>query len=366
MSFGGPQPQWPPNGGPPPPPGQGPYVPPTNPGPYGPSHPYLYPYPPPGPYPPQNNPYAPYQPGPPPHPPRRNDSLGSLIGGLRGAEWPTLREVLRAGRHRIHGCVWALLLFPCAWFVVLPLLLCYSFARSARLRAHRLFPVHAHRRFDDPQVWRVQKARAWTAGVMSVLLLLVYGKPEDFGEAQEQYMTRLAATPPLLLVSAPLVIALLFRFASARTRAEMRSRLRAAGRSALWYVGAVTAVPLCLVGITLAERRTTVPPVPWYSSMLTPALALPLVWLLFFLGFATGPAIRSGFNSAEVHAALPALLTGLLVWEFAAISLATGGTPPGPPLIQVLAMLGGPASVTALAWWEISRLRDLYGVRLRA
>ncbi|MBG0851417.1 hypothetical protein I2W78_06050 [Streptomyces spinoverrucosus] len=285
--------------------------------------------------------------------------------GLRGAEWPPLRELLRAGRPRIHGCVWALVLFPCTWFVIPPLLLCYSFARSARLRAHRLFPVNGHRRFDDPQVWRVQKARAWTAAVMSVLLLLVYGKPEDFGEAQQQYMLRLAVTPPLLLVSAPVVIAVLFRVASAAARAEMRSRVRAAGRSALWYVGAVTAVPLCLVGLTLADQETGTPD-PWYSTVVTWALALPMVWLLFFLGFATGPAIRSGFNAADVHAALPALLTGVLVWEFAAISLAAGGTPPGPPLIQVLALLGGPASVTAVAWWEIGRLRDRYGVRLRA
>ncbi|QOV47840.1 hypothetical protein IPT68_29830 [Streptomyces chromofuscus] len=261
--------------------------------------------------------------------------------------------------------MWVLVLFPCTWFVIPPLLLCYSFARSARLRAHRLFPVNAHRRFDDPQVWRVQKARAWTAAAMSVLLLLVYGKPEDFGEAQQQYMLRLAATPPLLLVSAPVVIALLFRVASPQTRAEMRARVRAAGRTALWYVGAVTTVPLCLVGITLADRGSTAAQDPWYSTVLTPALALPMVWLLFFLGFATGPAIRSGFNAAEVHAALPALLTGVLVWEFAALSLAAGGTPPGPPLVQLLALLGGPASVTAVAWWEIGRLRERYGIRLR-
>ncbi|GAA3293540.1 hypothetical protein [Streptomyces cinereospinus] len=301
-----------------------------------------------------------------PFPQRGDASLWARISGLRGAEWPPLRELLRAGRSRVHGCVWALVLFPCTWFVIPPLLLCYASARSARLRAHRLFPVHAHRRFDDPPVWRVQKARAWTAGAMSVLLLLVYGRPEDISEAQQQYMLRLAATPPLLLVSAPAVIALLFRVASSAARAEMRSRVRAAGRSALWYVGAVTAVPLCLAGITLvAGQEPAATQDPWYVTVVTLALAVPMVWLLFFLGFATGPAIRSGFNAADVHPALPALLTGVLVWEFAALSWAAGGLPPGPPLIQVLALLGGPASVTAVAWWEIGRLRDRHGVRLR-
>ncbi len=361
MSFGGPTnpyqpPQWPPNGGPypppqpPPPPPQPPYT-----GPYIPPH-YGYPQPP-HPYP---HPY-PYVPQPQP-----STSLFGLLRDLRGAEWPPLRVLLRAGQPRIHGCAWALLLFPCTWFVVLPLMAGYCLVRSARSRAHRLFPPRGEHRIEDPQVARVQKARAWTAVAMSLLLLAAYGKPQDIGEAQQQYMMRLAITPPLLLVSAPVVIAVLFRWASPEARARMRPRLRAAGRAALWYVGAVTAVPLLIVTMTLADQSTsttaqTFGTFPWLAL----AATIPCFWLLFFLGFATGPAVRSGFNAAGVHAALPALLTGVLVWEFAVISLAAGGLPPGPPLIKVLAFLGGPASVTAVAWWEIYRLRTRYGVALR-
>ncbi|WP_308298758.1 hypothetical protein [Streptomyces sp. GESEQ-35] len=339
MSFGGPnnpyQP-WPPNGGPP-----------ANPGPYVPPQPYPNPYP----YVPQPQPYR---------------SRWGMLRNLRGGEWPPLRVLLRDGRPRIPGHVWAVVLFPCTWSLVLPLMVGYVFARSARLRAHRLFPPHGHRVVDDPQVWRVQKARAWTAAVMSLLLLVVYGKPGDYGDAQDQYLTRLLVTPPLLLVSAPLVIAVLFRWASPQAKERMRPRLRAAGKAALWYVGAVTAVPLVFVAFTMAQRSVpaaieSVSQVPWIPLL----LCVPLFWLLFFLGFATGPAVRSGFNCANVHPALPALLTGALVWEFALISLAAGGTPPGPPLVQIGALLGGPASVTAVAWWEISRLRTRHGVALR-
>jgi hypothetical protein len=229
-----------------------------------------------------------------------------------------------------------------------------------------LFP-HTHRAVDDRRVTRVQKARAWTAAAMSLLLLAVYGKPEDVTEAQEQYMMRLVVTPPLLLLSAPVVIAVLFRWASAETRSAMRARVRVALRSARWYVGAVMAVPL-LGGVIIMLGRNQTPSsgsagaAPW----LILAAALPLAWLLLFLGFATGPAVRTGFNTAAVHAALPGLLTGTLVWEFSAMSLVAGGLPPGPPLIQALAVIGGPASVTAVVWWEIRRLRTLYGVTLRA
>jgi hypothetical protein len=289
-----------------------------------------------------------------------------MLRGLRGAEWPPLLVLLRAGQPRIHGCTWALLLFPCTWFVVLPLLAGYSFVRSARGRAHRLFPPRGERRIEDPQVTRVQKARAWTAIVMSLVLLAAYGRPEDIGEAEEQYMMRLVITPPLLLLSAPMVIAVLFRWASPQARARMRPLMRHAGRSALWYVGAVTAVPLLIATMGWADQGGSSATRTWSDfPWLALAATIPCFWLLFFLGFATGPAIRTGFNSAAVHAALPALLTGVLVWEFALISLAAGGLPPGPPLIKILAFLGGPASVTAVAWWEIHRLRTRYGVNLR-
>ncbi|WAZ25049.1 hypothetical protein STRCI_006513 [Streptomyces cinnabarinus] len=346
MSFGGPyNPYQPP---PPGPPNGGPYPPPP---PQVPPQPYPYGYPPPHPH------------VPPPQPPPT-----TLLGGLRGlrdAEWPPLRVLLRGGRTRVHGCAWALLLIPCTWFVTLPLMAGYVFARSARSRAHRLFPPNGHRRIEDPDLMRVQRVRAWTAVVMSVGLLVMYGKPEDISEAQQQYMMRIAVTPPLLLLSAPLVIAFLFRMASAQTKAEMRPRVRAAGKSALWYVGAVTAVPLCFVGIALAQNSRPVTPdggFPWLELGLT----LPVFWLVFFLFFATGPAVRTGFNSAGVHAALPALLTLVLVWEFALISLAAGGLPPGPPVVQALAVLAGPASVTAVVRWELHRLRTRYGVVLRA
>ncbi|MFI7020518.1 hypothetical protein [Streptomyces sp. NPDC050164] len=368
VSFGGPtnpyQPPGPPNGGPyPPPPANGPHVPPhyvppqPGPAPYGYPHPQPYPYP----HPPQPQPQPyPYVPQP------RPGARGPGWGGLRGGEWPSVRELLRQGQPRVSGCMWLVLLAPCTWFAFLPLVLCYSFARSARIRAHRLFP-HTHRAVDDRRVTRVQKVRAWTAAAMSLLLLAMYGKPEDVTEAQEQYMLRLVITPLLLLMSAPVVIAVLFRWASSETRSAMRVRVRAALRSARWYVGAVMGVPLLGgVIIMLGQRQTPSSGSTGAAPWLILAAALPLVWLLFFLGFATGPAIRTGFNTAAVHAALPALLTGTLVWEFSVVSLLAGGLPPGPPVIQALAVIGGPASVTAVVWWEISRLRTLFGVTLRA
>ncbi|MFJ2899309.1 hypothetical protein ACIO87_31080 [Streptomyces sp. NPDC087218] len=341
MTFGGHNPYgpaWQPNGGQPPPP---PGVPPQ-PGP----PPFPYPYP--GPYPPPGQPpYGPYG------PPR------SLWQELREGDWPPLAELLR--RLPVHGCVWALLIFCFLPFAVI-LLVSYPLARSARRQAHLRFPPHAHRRIVDPQVMRVQKIRAWTALAMSLLILVLYGTAADFEEVQEQYAFRLAVTPWLLLFTAPLVITALFRMVPVTARAGMRARLRPAMRLALRYFGAFTAVPLLfavmvLVGESMEDY--------WFTPLVTfPLLAL-VIWAFFFVLFASGTVVRTVFGTSEVHAALPALLTGVLVWELAAVNLAMGGMPPGPPLIQICALIGGPASVSAVAWWEIVRLRTRYGVSLR-
>ncbi|MBV7697425.1 hypothetical protein [Streptomyces sp. TRM70350] len=57
----------------------------------------------------------------------------------------------------------------------------------------------------------------------------MHGTPEDFGEVQQRYLLRLAVTRPLLLVSAPRGDHPAFRVALAAARAEMRSRVCAAG-----------------------------------------------------------------------------------------------------------------------------------------
>ncbi|WP_307835444.1 hypothetical protein [Streptomyces adelaidensis] len=310
---------------------------------------------PPQPGPPPYNPNAPYPyPAYPyaPHPPP------GLLRRMRGDEWPPLREFLSG--LRLHGCLWAMAVM-CAWPMVVGLLVGYPLARSARRPARRIFPSGGHRRLADDGVARVQRTRAWTATVMSLLILAAYGKPEDVDQAQQQFMMRLTITPWLLLLSAPVVVAALFRLSSPAARRAMRPHLRTAGKSALWYVGAFTTVPLLGGAIYYAHTYMGEDVGLWGPFV----LLVPLLWVLLFIVFATGPAVRSAFNTADVHAALPALLTGALVWEFAAIGLATGGPPPGPPLVQLAALVGGPASVTVVAWWEVRRLRTRYGVRLR-
>ncbi|MFD0429582.1 hypothetical protein ACFQ60_23580 [Streptomyces zhihengii] len=208
----------------------------------------------------------------------------------------------------------------------------------------------------------MQTIRAWLAVGASLAILAVFGTSEDWNEAQQQYYLRLIATPWLLLLTAPVVMALLFRKATPARRTEMRARLRPVLRSALRFFGAFTAF-VVLAGLLVLVFQETIsgdgsggsPDAVLVVAGLVTYVAV--VWLGFFLWFASGTVVRTAFGTADVHPALPALLTGVLVWELSLISFVVSDLPPGPLAVQLLAVLGGPLSVTAVAWWEIGRLR---------
>ncbi|MGW4049947.1 hypothetical protein ACWENA_03890 [Streptomyces sp. NPDC004779] len=276
---------------------------------------------------------------------------------FREGDWPAPMNLLR--RIRLHGCAWALMLF-CLWPFML-FALWYPLARTAARQAHRRFPVQAYPRVVDPFMKRVQDARAWAALAASFLILLVYGTGQDLEELQAQYLLRVTTTPWLVLLTAPLIILVVFRLAPPSARPFMRSHLGSSGRAALWYFGAFTAVPLLFATmVALSELFESFRPV------ITIGLLFPSVWMLSYVVFASLTLVPSVFGLSRVHAALPALVTGVLVWELAAVNLAFSGMPPGPVPVQLAAILGSPASVTALAWWELRRLRERYGVQLRA
>ncbi|MFJ7077927.1 hypothetical protein [Streptomyces sp. NPDC098781] len=284
---------------------------------------------------------------------------------LREDEWPPLGEVLRGRREQVSSWVVLVLLLPCFWWLTVPLLVGYQLARTARRIARQVFPVRPRGQVEDPVVLRVQRVRAWLALTISVLLLAVYGGWEDVAEAPGQFLQRVLFAPWLALLSATVAVALLFCVARSGTRRAMRTQLWPAGRSALWYFGAWTLVPLLFTaaadGMGLLSGNTNV--LLWASVMFV--CWAPFWWVIFFLGFASGPALRHAFNLSALNAALPALVTSVLVWVFAFLSLSTGGLPPGPVPIAVCAFLGGPVSVTAVAWWEVHRLRRWHGVRWR-
>ncbi|WP_399091745.1 hypothetical protein ACGH2B_20655 [Streptomyces sp. BBFR2] len=284
---------------------------------------------------------------------------------LREDEWPPLGEVLRGRRGQISPGVILALAVPCLWWLTVPLLIGYQMARTARLLARRIFPVRPEGVIEDREVLRVQRVRAWVAVVMSVALLAVFGGWKDMADAGSQVTQRMIFAPWVALPSAAVTVALLFWAAGSGARRTMRTKLWPACRSALWFFGAWVLVPLWAVMAFKAMSVASGHLGPLTTPLLLFVCWTPFWWLIFFLGFASGPALRHAFNLSTLHPVLPALVTTVLVWAFALLGLRSGGLPPGPAPLAVCAFLGGPVSVTAVAWWEIHRLRHRHGVRWR-
>ncbi|MFB7611154.1 hypothetical protein [Streptomyces gardneri] len=67
------------------------------------------------------------------------------------------------------------------------------------------------------------------------------------------------------------------------------------------------------------------------------------------------------FRTADIHEVLPPILACVLVWEMALPYVTTGAYDQAPPGVRRLFILGVPVTVTALSWWELSRLRRHHG-----
>ncbi|AXK36105.1 hypothetical protein DVA86_29450 [Streptomyces armeniacus] len=241
--------------------------------------------------------------------------------------------------------------------ILSPLLLLYVLARTARLVALRIFRPDAPARVLDPAVARVKRLRMWAAAAVSLGVLACFGSTDDLTEQFQDRWLALLITPWLLIATSPVVIFVLIRCSEPRRRPAMRAALRGPLRRLGLFVGTLALLPGLIAGLDLLNVSQAPGSL---GGWLVFAGILAGIWSAFLFLFASGEVARSGFGAAEVHLALPALLTSVLVWEYAAI----GGLPTGPPAIAYVMLVGGPASVTAIACWEIRRLRTHCGVTL--
>ncbi|MEU5422782.1 hypothetical protein ACFY1P_22980 [Streptomyces sp. NPDC001407] len=220
----------------------------------------------------------------------------------------------------------------------------------------------------DPTIDRVQKGRAIVGAMASFLLIWTYGIDGGWSGVFKDGVSKLFMAPAILILVGPLVILGFIWYAPAEHRPLLRSRLRHPLKAVGWYVGAVAASVACLYTASQGGHYVALLGgiVGMMGAAVVPLVLLPvLLWMVAFLYFSSGAAARYAFNTADVHAALPAVLTVVLVWVLNLVSLGDG-LPNGPLLVKIAAFLGGPLSVTAVSCWELHYLRTRYGVRVRS
>lgn len=260
-------------------------------------------------------------------------------------QWPPIQRILPENAGAVLAVV--LLVAPCCW----PLTGTYYLVRSARLVAWWLFRVErSTTRGHDRAITRIKRLRAWTAPVVSLALFAGSGAFSYAGDDLMERWTLVFVAPWLFVASAPVVTAGLIGFAAPHRRAGMRRGLRGPLRK-LGRYGGTLALLYCFIGAAI-----------WASVSWSGWMFLVVIWSMLLFSFASITFLQTGLGLEDVHPTLPPLLTTVLVWELAALS----GVPEGPPpMVGYVLLAGGPAVMTAIAGWEMHRLRTWYGVTLR-
>jgi hypothetical protein len=194
-------------------------------------------------------------------------------------------------------------------------------------------------------------------------MLLSYGLASDANAVVDDRFDQIRTTLIALGVTFPVAIA---AFIAAARPPNRRLFLRRAGKpaGALLALVVTLAVPRLITGLGHVNKETD-----WTASagrvVLLFALFAFILWLGLFGVYGIALSLVHVFRTADLHDTVPPLLATLLVWEVALFDVFRGAYDSVPFGVRVAFILGAPLSVTAVAMWELRRLRTRHGITLR-
>lgn len=214
---------------------------------------------------------------------------------------------------------------------------------------------------DDPLIRKLQLWRTALGLVAWVSLMVTYNavvSADDVKAVADEHLDQSWTSVLVLICTFPVVVGAFV----AATRGGLR---RVYLRRALRSLGAVVAV--------MASMGTSALAMAPESAGLRDAVGLPgkiaigvlCLWSIAFALYGIGLSLVHVFRTADIHQVVPPVLAGVLVWEMALLDVITGAYSQVPAGARAAFILGAPVTVTALSWWEMSRLRRHHGLTVR-
>jgi hypothetical protein len=219
-------------------------------------------------------------------------------------------------------------------------------------------------RVNDPVVKRVQVVRTAVGLAAVTWMLLSYGVAADADAVVDNRFGQIRTTLITLAVTFPVAVAAFVAAARPPHRGLfLRRAVKPAG--ALLALVVTLAVPRLITGLGYVTEDTD-----WTASagrvVLLFALGAFLLWLAPFALYGIAQALVHVFRTADIHETVPPLLATLLVWEVALLDVFRGAYDGVPFGVRMAFVLGAPLTVTAVAMWELRRLRTRHGITVRA
>ncbi|MER6559630.1 hypothetical protein ABT300_18245 [Streptomyces sp. NPDC001027] len=218
-------------------------------------------------------------------------------------------------------------------------------------------------RVDDPAVTRMQRIRTAVGLTAVVWVMISYKLVASVGDFADDRVDQTWNNVLVLAVTLPLVVGALIGAARPPARRELLRRAAKPFGSIVAIIAAVALFPAAVLTGLLDGRFATGPA----TTVITVVVALfMIVWVLPFVVYGVGMSLVHVFRTADIHETVPPLLALVLVWETTVIDAFTGAYEGVPGPVRILLLLGAPLSVTAVALWELRRLRVGYGLTVRA
>jgi hypothetical protein len=217
-------------------------------------------------------------------------------------------------------------------------------------------------RVDDPVVARMQKIRTLVGLGAVVWVMVSYKLVASVGDFASDRAHQSWINVLVLSVTFPVIVGVLIGVARPPARQELLRRAAKPFGSIVAIIAAVAVFPASVLTGFVDGRFATNPAMTAVTALV---ILFTLVWVLPFVVYGVGLSLVHVFRTADIHETVPPLLALVLVWEMALIDLFTGAYEGVPGPLRIVLVLGAPVSVTAVALWELRRLRVGYGLTLR-
>lgn len=210
----------------------------------------------------------------------------------------------------------------------------------------------------DSRVQRLQVVRAWAGIAVTIVVGVVYKAAAPKELASERFSDSWINVLILTCVL-PLVVGAFIMAARPPNRGTFARRIR----YPLIAVGAMFGSMFSLVLAAAPEfggLREAAGPV-----VLIPAGVVLFLWMLPFAVYGIVLSLTHVFRTADIHELVPPLVSVSVSWMIALVHLFTEPYKGVPGTLAMVLLLGAPLTVSALAHYELRRLRLLYGITLR-
>ncbi|MGW2314883.1 hypothetical protein [Actinomadura luteofluorescens] len=218
-------------------------------------------------------------------------------------------------------------------------------------------------RVHDPAVKKAQIWRTVVGLVAVTWMLFSYGLASDANAVLDDRFAQIRTTLITLAVTFPIAVVV---FIAAARPPNRRLFLRRAVKPAVALITLIVtlAAPRLATGMGYVTEDTDWTAAPWRVVLLFAIGAFSL-WYIPFGLYGIVQSLVHVFRTADLHDTVPPLLATLLVWEVAIFDVFQGAYGGAPLGVRLAFILGAPLSVTAVAMWELQRLRTRHGITVR-